>query len=678
VSNTHTAIGGAYDWLEVDSPERDAWLSTQVVATEAYFRNSKRREEIRRRLLKYWDRPREGLPFDYDQWQYFLYNSGLSGHAQVCRRRRFENESEVVLDPNCWPEHWSLANFRVSPDERHIAYAMSERGSDWTHWRVKEIDTGALLDDVIRDTKLSGVTWLPDGAGFVYGRFARVDPGESHPRHDPGQKLYYHKLGDDQTADRFIFDVGRDGWWLLSTDPTDDRQSLVIVAREPNQCESRVYLSEIRPIAEAGRDGAVATPGELFRIPDVKCSFIGQLSGRLLFQTTFEAIGGRVVAVDPRNAHPSTWETLFTADGGIIASARLVGGRLVIVTTVDGIQRLLVQPLDGTPQREVELPIVGAIGTMGLRDTQDLYVQLRGFAQPATIYYCNLTTWELRPFREHGLRADLERYQTVRRWCTSADGTRVPMFVTSRETCRKADIPVLMYAYGSHGVSVTPSFSLGTLLWLQLGGAYVVPAVRGGGELGKKWHLAAVGRNKERSIDDFIAAAQWLVDEGFTRPGRIVALGGSAGGLLVAAAMTRRPELFGACVVNNAVLDMLKYEDLGVGPAWVSEYGTAADPEDRIVLRRYSPLHNVEPGRKYCPVMAATALHDERVSSAHSYKFVAALQDRSDGGPFLLRIDRFAGHRHIASPLDARLERLTDQLTFLTECLNLDFPAVQR
>ena len=661
-----TNVPDPYRWLEdADAPEVRAWVDAQNRRSSDFLRGIPEREALHARLTALWDFERFGVPRKEGGRLFFTRNDGLQDQSVLLVRDAPGAEPRLLLDPNALSADGTtaLVQWEPSRDGELVAYGLSRAGSDWVEWRVLDVAAAKDLPDVLRWSKFSGLSWTLDGAGFYYSRYDA--PPEEFDGVLENQKLCLHRLGTGQEADPVVYVRPDRPKWGFGGVVTDDGRWLVVHVWEGSQPENRLYLrdlsdpaGEIRPLLDAG---------------DASYEFLDDEGPVLWIQTNRDAPRGRIVAVDARDPDPARWRTVVPESDETLQSASVVGGRFVAVYMKDARSLVRVFSLEGRLERELPLPGTGtAMGFEGRRADGEAWFVYTDFFTPSAIYRCEPGTGLVEPFRLPKVAFDPAAFETEQVFYESGDGTRVPMFLARRKGLpRDGDRPVLLYGYGGFNVSLTPWFSVSNLAWMERGGVLAVPNIRGGGEYGEAWHKAAILADRPKAHGDFLAAAEWLCANRWTGPRRLAISGGSNGGLLVGACMTRRPDLFAAALPSMGVLDMLRYHRFTIGWAWAAEYGTSDDPEQFRWLLGYSPLHNLTSGTRYPATLVCTADTDDRVVPAHSYKFAAALEKAQGGpAPILLRVDVRSGHG-MGAPTRMQIARAADQLAFLVEVLGV-------
>jgi prolyl oligopeptidase len=675
-----TKVPDPYRWLEDPTdPVVRQWIDAQNRVTSSWLAEVPARDRIRRRLTELWDHPRAGAPWRRGARWFQLRNSGLQNHDVLFVMESPDEDGRVLLDPNTFSPNGiaALTGMGSTEDGRLIAYAVSEGGSDWMTWHVRDAASGQDRPDQIHWSKFTSAAWVRDGSGFFYAAYDPPPPGHEYEHENKHHKLYFHRLGTDQADDVLVEACPDEPEWGFSPEVTCDGRWLVISVWRGTERENRVHLIDlsqpswtVRPLVE-GFEAAY--------------DFIGSDGDTLFFLTDHDAPRGRVVACDlpptppggPGGSGPPTppgWREVVPETDDALERATVVGGSIVAVYLHHAHHVLRRFTLDGEPDGAVTLPGIGSVQQLsGRGDDRAIHFTFESFTAPTAVYRHDLDSSETTLVRSPGLQPE-QPFVTDQVFATSRDGTEVPLFITRSADAQPAtrDLPVLLYGYGGFNIPLTPVFRVAWLVWLELGGVLAVANLRGGGEYGKKWHDQGRLGAKQNVFDDFLACAEWLVERGWTRPERLAIQGGSNGGLLVGACMTQRPDLFGACIAEVGVLDMLRFHHFTIGWGWASDYGTADDPEQFRWLHAYSPLHNVRSGVQYPPTLLSTGDHDDRVVPAHSFKFAAALQSAQAGdAPALIRIDTAAGHG-LGKPTAKIIEEDADVLAFLVRSLGVE------
>lgn len=661
-----TRVPTPYRWMEdQNSPDVAAWVDSQNAATFHYLDGVTLRGAFKDRLTTLWnyarvsvpDRPMRGGAL------FFTKNSGLQSQSPIYRLTPQASRAQLVLDPNTLSPDGStaLSAWSVSPDGRYLAYGLSPGGSDWRELHVRVLATGKDLPDTVHWAKFSDASWTNDGKGFFYSRFPAPPPGQVLTAAPLNQKVYYHVLGTPDSTDRLIFAQPDHPDWYVSGFVTEDGQYLIL---SYGNATDRNHLS-YADMGDPMHPKVAAEVKPLFTAYDASYRVIGNLRNTFFVRTTNGAPKARIVAVDPADPAPEKWRVVVPEGPDAIEGAVLAGGRLIVEDLSDVKSRLRIFSTEGRAMGEVPLPGIGSVGGLSARnDTPELYYGFASFLRPPTVYRFDLISRKTASFQPPRVAFTAGAYETKQVFYTSKDGTRVPMFITAKKgIALDGSHPTVLYAYGGFDINITPAFSPVVAVWLEHGGVYAVPNLRGGGEYGEAWHHAGMLDKKQNVFDDFIAAAEYLIKSGYTSSAHLAIHGYSNGGLLVGAVEDQRPELFAAAYPGAGVMDMLRYQDFTAGKGWVSEYGSSDDSAQFSYLIKYSPVQNVKPGTCYPATIITTADHDDRVVPSHSYKFAAALQAaQSCDHPALIRVDTKTSHGYM--PTDKRIAELSDIWAF--------------
>jgi len=675
-----TSVPDPYRWLEdTESPETRSWIAAQNDLTRQVLDRIPQRAALSKRLTELWNFERYGVPFREGNRFFFQKNDGLQNQSVLYTMRNLDETPRVLIDPNLFSSDGTVAlgSTSVSPDGNLIAYSTSTSGSDWLEWKVRDISTGKDLSDHLQWAKFSGASWTKDGKGFYYSRYDEPK-GNNLKEANYFQKLYYHPIGAPQSEDRLIYERPDQKEWGFYGSVSEDGRYLILYVSQGTDPNNRLYYKDL-----ATPDSPVVP---LLDDADASYGFIGNDGPIFWLLTTQNAPRGRVIALDTRKPARANWKEVIPQSRENLEDVSLFQDTFVTTTLKDARNVVKLYKTDGRFVREVGLPGIGsAWGFGGKRQDTETFYAFTSFTSPTTIYRYDLKTGKSTLYRKPSVDIDPSRFETRQVFYPSKDGTRVPMFITHRKGLElDGKNPTYLYGYGGFNVSLTPAFSVSNLVWMENGGVYAVPNLRGGGEYGQDWHQAGTKLQKQNVFDDFIGAAEWLIANGYTSSQKLAIGGGSNGGLLVGACMTQRPELFKAAVPSVGVLDMLRYQHFTIGWAWASDYGTSSDPAEFKALLAYSPLHNVKEGTRYPATMVMTADHDDRVFPAHSFKFAAALQHaqtqsagtQSAGAksaeaphatmaaPVLIRIETRAGHG-AGKPTSKLIEEASDRWGFL-------------
>ncbi|MEH2280530.1 MAG: prolyl oligopeptidase family serine peptidase [Nostoc sp.] len=672
-----TLVADPYRWLEdPDSEETRTWIEAQNQVTFSYLSEIPAREKIKQRLTKLWDYEKYGIPFkegeslrDGSSDRYFYFkNDGLQNQSVLYTLKTLDDQPKVLLDPNKLSEDGTVAlsGLSISENGKLLAYGLSSSGSDWQEWKVRDVETGEDLQDHLKWIKFSGASWTHDHQGFFYSRYD--EPNEKTQLEDVNyyQKLYYHQLGKPQSEDVLIYHRPDQKEWGFSGGVTEDGRYLIISIWLGTDSKNLVFSKDLtNPNAEVV---------ELINQFEADYSFIDNDDSVFYFRTDLNAPRGRVIAIDTKNPASENWREIIPQSAETLESVGILNNQFVADYLKDAHSQIKIFDLKGAFIREVELPGLGSAGGFGGKryDTETFY-SFTSFTIPGTIYRYDIVTGKSELFRQPQVDFNPDDYETKQVFYQSKDGTRVPMFITHKKGIKlDGNNPTYLYAYGGFNASMTPGFSVSLLVWMEMGGVYAMPNIRGGGEYGEEWHQAGMKDKKQNVFDDFIGAAEWLIVNKYTKTEKLAIAGGSNGGLLVGACITQRPDLFGAALPAVGVMDMLRFHKFTIGWAWTSEYGSADNPEEFPALYAYSPLHNIKPNTAYPATLITTADHDDRVVPAHSFKFAAALQEAHAGdAPILIRIETKAGHG-AGKPTAKIIEEAADKWAFLVRTLDVE------
>ena len=670
IDNYHgTAVADPYRALEdPDTEETKAWVEAQNQVTFSYLNEIPAREKIKQRLTKLWDYEKYGTPFKEGESYFYFKNDGLQNQSVLYTLPTLESEPRVLLDPNQLSEDGTVAlsGIAISENGQLLAYGLSSSGSDWQEWKVRDIATGEDLQDHLQWIKFSGAAWTHDHQGFFYSRYD--EPNEKTKLEDVNyyQKLYYHKLGTQQSEDILIYHRSDEKEWGFGGNVTEDGKYLIISIWLGTDSKNLVFYKDLTNL-----NSEII---ELINQFAADYSFIDNDDHIFYFRTDLNAPKGRVIAIDTKKPTSENCQEIIPQAVETLESVGILNNQFVADYLQDAHSQIKIFDLKGNFIREVELPGIGsASGFGGKRHDTETFYSFTSFTTPGTIYHYDMKTGKSEIFRQPKVDLNADEYETKQVFYESKDGTKVPMFITHKKGIKlDGNNPTYLYGYGGFNISLTPSFSVSLLIWLEMGGVYAVPNLRGGGEYGEEWHQAGMKEKKQNVFDDFITAAEWLIANNYTKPAKLAIGGGSNGGLLVGACMTQRPDLFGAALPAVGVMDMLRFHKFTIGWAWVAEYGSSENAAEFTNLYAYSPLHNLKPGTAYPATLIITADHDDRVVPAHSFKFAAALQAAHNGNaPVLIRIEIKAGHG-AGKPTAKIIEEAADKWGFLVRVLAID------
>ncbi|MCC7198207.1 MAG: S9 family peptidase [Gammaproteobacteria bacterium] len=669
-------VADPYRWLEaMDTPAVKSWVAAQNAFAQPWLEAIPARKRIQERLTQLWNYERfdaRGSDDNFDipvrkgSRYFWLRNDGLQNQSVLLVADGLAAAPRVLIDPNAFSADATvaLAQWSVSPGGNYVAYAQSDGGTDWKIWRVRDVATGQDLDDVIRLTKFTGISWEPDGRGFYYTRYPAGGDGRGDDQKQVS--IYHHQLGAAQDTDRHVYSITDHATRNPGAEVTDDGRYLVISVFDGYASNGVYYLDLQKP-----EDGVV----RLLDGWDALYTFLGNRGSEFLFQTTAGADRGRIVAIDLARPEPSAWREIVPEQLETLEGASYIGGHLISRYLRDASALVRVYRPDGSLRNSVALPGPGtAAGFTGSATLGETFFKFNSYLTPVALYRYDIAADKVEVFRQPKVAFDPAPYVTEQVFYTSKDGTRVPMFITRRKDAKlDGRNPVLLYGYGGFNVSLTPTYSVPVAVWLEMGGIYAVANLRGGGEYGEAWHEAGTKLRKQNVLDDFISAAEWLISSRYTSSDRLAIHGRSNGGLLVGASLVQRPDLFAAALPGVGVLDMLRYHTPSANARqWSSDYGLSEDAGQFKALLAYSPVHNVKQGGCYPPTLVTTADRDDRVMPWHSYKFGAALQQAQGcSNPVLLRIETRAGHG-VGKPTWMQIEDWADQLAFAVRHLQME------
>ncbi len=652
-------VADPYRWLEDDNSEETAeWVIAENSVTNAYLAEIPYRQSIVDRLTKIWNYPRYRTPEKKGDLYYFRKNDGLQNQDVLYVMEGEDGEPEILLDPNTLSEDGTaaLSSWNISKDGKYMGYLIARAGSDWQEIYVMDLETRKILDDHIEWVKFSGVSWRGDG--FFYSSYDPPDEGEELSDVNEYHKVYYHKIGTAQEDDILVYnnpDYPRRNYYVGTT---EDERFLIMYEVESTSGNALYFMDLSKKKSEFVKlaDGFKYDYG-----------VVGNVDDKLLIQTNEGAPKGMVYLVDSRNLKKER-VTLIPEREEVLQNVAILGGRLVTTYMKDASDKVYINTLTGELIAELELPGIGTIGgSSGKADDRIVFYTFTSFTYPPTVF--KLDIWENKSevFFKSAFDFDASEYETKQLFYSSKDGTKIPMFIIHKKGIElDGTNPTLLYGYGGFNISLTPYFSTSNLILLENGGVYALANIRGGGEYGEEWHQAGMKQNKQNVFDDFIAAGEFLIDQGYTSEDKLAIMGGSNGGLLVGACMTQRPDLFRVAFPQVGVLDMLRYHKFTIGWAWATDYGTSEEDSSMFsYLLGYSPLHNIKSGVDYPATMVFTADHDDRVVPAHSFKFIATLQEKNTGpNPMLIRIESKAGHG-AGTPVSKMIEEVADQWSFM-------------
>ena len=656
---------------ELDAAATKAWVDSENALTFAYLGGITRRDSIRARLTALWNYPRVTVPQREAGRLWFRKNTGLQKQSVLYQEAGAGGPPALVLDPNALSPDGSIAvgQWSVSPDGHTLGYSTAVGGSDVRDIHLRDLATGRELADTVPRVKFTGISWTRDSKGFYYARYrgsaARANLRDANTHH----QLWYHLVGGG--PERLVFERADDSTAYVGGSVSDDGRWLYIYSSS-GTTNNLLWVKDLKD----PRHPNVAAPTQpVVTVEDAVNAPLGAVGSTLYLFTNWQAPRGRIVAATVGDSDRTHWRTIVAQGPDVMNEYLLVGDRLVIAYLVDVQTRLRWFDLKGAPLGEVTLPEVGtAAGLSGRNEDHDFFFGFTSYLRPTTVYHYDLRAGQLTPFEPAKTPFDAAPYETRATFYQSKDGTRVPIFITARKgLARDGSHPTLLYGYGGFDISLQPRFSPAVAAWLELGGVYAVANLRGGGEYGEAWHQAAMHEKKQNVFDDFIAAAEFLVHEGYATPRTLAIQGGSNGGLLVGAVMTQRPDLFGVALPAVGVMDMLRYQKFTGGQLWAEEFGSSDDSTAARYLLRYSPLHNLKPGTCYPATLVTTADHDDRVVPSHSFKFTATLQAAQGcPRPVLIRVETAGSHGY--RPTDRVIAEVADEYSFALANLGAGVP----
>ena len=659
-----TTVKDPYRWLENnESPDTKKWIEDENKVTFSYLDTLPSRQEFRKRLTELWNYDKFSAPTHRGKYYFYSKLSGLQNQPVLyVASSPYANDARVLLDPNKLSADGTMAlsSYSFSDDGKLLAYGISNAGSDWTEWKIRDVETGNDLSDKLKWIKFTGCAFTKDGKGLYYSRY----PESKNELKDSNyyNKVYYHKLGTEQSADPLILENAKEKEWEFSPEITDDGRYLIISISHNTNPENLVYYKDLTkensPIVHL-----IDTWGSEY-------NFVDNDGPVFIFQSTSKAPRSRVIAVDTRKPEPENWKELVAEKQDVLSRVSAVHDKLVCLYLKDAHAELELFSREGKAQGQVKLPGIGAVSAItGRHSDTEAFFSFVSFTEPTAIYRCEMAgeNHDAKLVARPTTAFNPEDFETKQVFYTSKDGTKIPMFIVAKKglELKAKPLQTLLYAYGGFNIPMLPRFSPSIVSWLEKGGIYAQPSIRGGGEYGEEWHKAGMKEKKQNVFDDFISAAEWLINNNYTTQKMLAVNGGSNGGLLIGAVETQRPDLYAVAIPEVGVLDMLRYHKFTIGHAWMGEYGSSDDAGELKYLLKYSPLHNVHAGTKYPATMVITGDHDDRVFPGHSFKFAATLQSAQvqDGPPVLIRIETRTGHG-AGKPTSKIIEEAADKYAF--------------
>jgi len=661
-----TEVPDPYRWLEDDmSPETEAWVKAQNEVTFSYLEEIPFRNDLKERMTEIWNYPKMGVPSREGDYFFYSYNTGLQNQDVIFVKEELDGEGKVFLDPNTFSDDGTVAlsGFSVSNNTKYVAYGISRKGSDWREFFVKEVESGKELDDHLRWIKSSGIAWYGDG--FFYSRYDEPAPGNELKGENLNSRVLFHRVGTGQSEDMLIYKDDQHPDRSFSMGVTEDEKYMILYVTESTSGNAIAFR-------KAGLDSKPFYWLEKGFENDHHV--IGNHGDHLYVRTNYQAPRYRLVRIDLDKPDKEHWvDVIPEHEKNVLESVRLAGGAILAVHLQDAYNVLHLYDLEGTVLHQIELPGIGSIDGISARMEHDTaFYSFSSFDYPPAIFLYDIKNNQSGRYYTTEVDFDADRYETKQVFYESKDGTRVPMFIVHKKGLTlDGNNPTLLYGYGGFNITYTPSFSTTRAVWLEQGGVFALANIRGGGTYGEEWHKAGTLLRKQNVFDDFIAAAEYLIANDYTSNSRLAIYGGSNGGLLIGAVINQRPDLFAVAVPMVGVMDMLRFHKFTIGRYWTVDYGSSDDPEQFEYLYGYSPLHNISEDKEYPAVLVTTGDHDDRVVPAHSFKYIATLQEKYKGNhPVMVRINTDAGHG-AGKPTAKLIEEYSDIWSFIF--YNMDY-----
>ncbi len=665
-------VADPYRWLEDDnSADTKAWVKAQNEVTEKYLAAMPQRAGVKKLYTELYNYEKVGIPFKEGKRYFWTRNDGLQQQSVLYTAESLTATPAVALDPNGFSKDGTVALTGLAPsrDGHYLAYGIAGAGSDWQEWHVRDLTTGKDTSDVIKFVKFSSASWTVDGKGFFYSRYDEPKAGAALTGANYFQKLYYHRLGEDQAKDTLVMENKEAKQWIFGASVADEGNYAIIGVTRDTGSKNALFVLPLKNGSFSG-----GTPKPITTEFDAQYSTLNIHGNTLWVHTDKDAPRGKVIAIDLTKPEVKNWKTVVPEAAEAMTGADVVGGKLFTEYLKDAATLVKVHETSGKFVREVTLPGVGtASGFSGRYNQNETFFSYTSLTTPSEIYRYDIASGKAELFKAVKTAFPVAEFETTRAFVTSKDGTKFPVFIGHKKGLKlDGSNPTFLYGYGGFNVNMTPGYNVTAATWMRMGGVYVLAVLRGGGEYGSKWHEAGTKLQKQNVFDDFIAAGEWLIANKYTTSAKLAINGGSNGGLLVGAVLNQRPDLFGAAVPQVGVMDMLRYHKFTIGWAWASDYGTVDNPDEFKALMAYSPLHTIHAGKKYPPVLATTADHDDRVVPAHTFKYTAQLQATDTGAaPKLVRIETSAGHG-AGKPTSKIIEERSDALAFIANAFGMD------
>ncbi|MDA3781345.1 MAG: prolyl oligopeptidase family serine peptidase [Bacteroidales bacterium] len=658
-----TEVKDPYRWLENDTSQQTKdWVRAENKVTFNYLAKIPFRDDIKNRLNELWDYTKVSTPFKSGGYYFFFKNEGLQNQSIMYIQEDLDSTPRVILDPNKFSDDGtvSLAGHSISKDGKYLAYSLASGGSDWREIFVKEIESGKLLKDNIKRVKFSNIAWYKDG--FYYSRYDAPSEGLELSKKNKFHKVCYHKLGDPVENDSIVFQNKNFALRNYTADISEDKKYLFIYETESTS-GNNLFIKNLTK-----DDGFI----QLTTNFNYEYRVLDHINDKLIVHTNYNAAKYKLVKIDVNSLDIGNWIDIIPEKKDVLESCDLVGGKIIATYLQDAHSKLEVYNYKGDKLNNIELPSLGSVYSVnGNVNCDEAFFNFSSFTSPGMVYKYDVSTNQYEEYFKPDLDFDSEDYVTKQVFYKSKDGTKIPMFIVHKKNIKlDGTNPTLLYGYGGFNISLKPSFRVSRLVWLQNGGVYAMANLRGGGEYGENWHRAGTKLNKQNVFDDFIAAGEYLIKEKYTSSEKLAINGASNGGLLVGAVTNQRPELFDVAIPEVGVMDMLRFQKFTIGWAWVSDYGSSEDSVQFVNLYSYSPIHNIKENLDYPAIMVKTADHDDRVVPAHSFKYIATLQDKYKGNnPTLIRIQTKAGHG-AGKPTSIKIQEAADFWSFIFYNMN--------
>ncbi|MGM0647513.1 MAG: prolyl oligopeptidase family serine peptidase [Bacteroidota bacterium] len=654
-----TKVSDPYRWLENDTADAvKEWVEQQNDVTFNYLESIPFKEKMKDYLTHIWNYEKFSAPSKKAGKYFYFKNDGLQNQSVLYMKQSADDDAQIILDPNKFSKDGTVALSKtsISKDGSYLAYGISKGGSDWNEFFIMDLENNSRMKDHLKWIKFSGIAWKDNG--FYYSRYEKPE-GSKLSSSNQYHKLYYHAIGDPQSQDRLIYENKEEPNRNYTAATTEDERFLILYESAASQGNA-LYYKDLNK-----KDDKFHKLADGF---DHQYGVVDHIDGKFLVKTNYEAPKYRLVLIDPEKPSPKNWQDILPETDHVLEMVTLAGNRIIAGYMVDACSMLQVYSMSGSMIEEIALPGVGTVGSFNAnKGDNEAYFTFSSYNMPSAIYQYDVKQNKASLYRKPKVNFNTEELVTRQIFYKSNDGTKIPMFLTHKKGLKMdGSNPVYLYGYGGFNVSLTPGFRITMVPFLNNGGIYAVPNLRGGGEYGEEWHQAGTKMNKQNVFDDFISAAEYLIDEGYTSQERIAIAGGSNGGLLVGACMTQRPDLFQVALPAVGVMDMLRYHKFTIGWHWAGDYGSSEESEEMFqYLLEYSPLHNITEDKEYPATLVTTADHDDRVVPAHSFKFIATLQEKQQGeNPVLIRIETKAGHG-AGKPTEKIIEETADVLSFL-------------